>query len=110
MDIFKIDKNSVFIAIDVATRFSAAVFLTEGKVRNQVWNAFLQCWALIYAGLPDIIFCHQGSVFKYYIWEKLSKENGVQLKFSRGSTFHLCKPRARKLGVNVLNFKQLRKR
>jgi hypothetical protein len=34
-----------------ATRFGAAVFL-EGQDVEQVWSAFLECWALVYTGYP----------------------------------------------------------
>eukprot|EP00171_Calliarthron_tuberculosum_P008498 IDg8498t1 len=70
----------------MGTHYGAAQFL-EKVDTDSVWNALLKCWVLVYAGMPDIFFCDQGSVFTSKKWEKLSEENGVMLKFS-GTQHH----------------------
>lgn len=62
IDLFEVDGSSVLHVIDVGTRFIAAVFLSEGESAEQVWDAFLKFCVLIYAVMPDIMSCDQGSV------------------------------------------------
>lgn len=82
MDLFKLYKASVLHVFDVGTRFSVATFLLEGEDANQVWNAFLRCWVLLYTGMPDIVHVDHGPTFTSNIWKKLSDESVVNLKFS----------------------------
>ena len=82
MDLFKIEKDYVLHVIDIDTHFSAAEFLKNGMSSNSVWDAFLKCWALVYAGMPDVMFCDHGSAFTSHEWKKLAEENGVVMKLT----------------------------
>ncbi len=81
LDLMKIGERNVLHVIDIGTHFGAAQVLDNVHTAS-VWDAFMSCWTLIYAGQPDIMFCDQGSVFTSDLWKSNTEENGVILKFS----------------------------
>ena len=83
MDIFWIEGTPVLHVIDLGTRYSAAQLLTKKPIdTDEVWNAFLKCWVLVYAGMPEIMFCDQGKEFTSKLWNELAEENGVIMKYA----------------------------
>ena len=74
MDLFKIEKYYVLHVTYIGTHFSAAEFLRDRTSLNSVWDAFPKCWALVYAGMPDVIFYDHGSAFTSYEWKELAEE------------------------------------
>ena len=54
-------KQLVLHIINAGTRFNAAVFL-EKMDTNSACNEFIQCWAIMYLGMPTTILVDQGSV------------------------------------------------
>ena len=63
MDLFKIEKDYILHVINIHKNFSAAEFLKNGMSSNSIWDAFLKCLALVYTGMPDVMFCDHGSAF-----------------------------------------------
>ena len=49
---------------------------------NSDWDAFLKCRALLYAGMPDIMFCDHGSAFISHEWKEFADENGVVMRLT----------------------------
>ena len=49
---------------------------------NSVWDAFLKCWALVSAVMPDVMFCDHRSAFTSHAWKELGEENGVVIKLT----------------------------
>ena len=83
MDPFKIEIDYVLLIIDIDTYFSAAEFLRNGMSSNKVWDAFLKCWVLIYAGMSDVMLCDHGSAFISNEWKELAEENRVVVNLTR---------------------------
>lgn len=62
LDVMYIENLPVLHIIDELTRFSAARFL-PGISTKQIWDTFVECWCLIYTGIPNKILVDQGSSF-----------------------------------------------
>lgn len=60
-DLMSLEGSYILHVVDDDTHFSAAAFLKDSHNTEAVWDAFMQCWGLIYIGMPDTIFCYQGS-------------------------------------------------
>ena len=82
MVFFKIENNYASHIIDTDTHFSAAEFLRNGISSNNVWDAFLKFWILIYVGMPDVMFCDHKSAFTSNEWKELAEENGVVVQLT----------------------------
>jgi len=52
IDPFLLDSKATLSIVDVGTNFIAARFLA-GESAEVVWNTFLYCWVLLYAGFPS---------------------------------------------------------
>lgn len=81
MDLMWLDKKAVLHVVDTHTHFNSAAFL-RGHTVEDVWNAFLKCWATIYVGFPEKIKVDQGSCFTSLRWEKLSTDVGTIMEYS----------------------------
>lgn len=79
LDLMWICRKSVLHVIDADTHYSAARFLL-GESTKDVWNAFIECWASVYLGFPDILKADRGSVFTSRAWSKLSTEDGMAIE------------------------------
>ena len=62
VDMMFIDGAPVLHIIDEGTKFSAARFLPNQQT-GTIWKTILECWAVIYTGLPHRILTDQGSNF-----------------------------------------------
>lgn len=63
MNSMKLYKQTVLHIVDRDTKFSAAAFIsTENKAA--VWQTFMESWAIICIGFPDIITVAQGPKFQ----------------------------------------------
>ena len=60
LDIVTIDGKPVLHIVDEGTRFSAARFVPDVST-NTIWSTILDCWALIYTGLPNRMLVDQGT-------------------------------------------------
>ncbi len=49
MDLMWIDKKAILHVLDLVTKFSSAIFLSNQTV-EEVWDAFISCWASLYIG------------------------------------------------------------
>jgi hypothetical protein len=81
MDLICISKRPLVHMVDHDTGFNAAKFL-DGETTQQVWDAFLSSWALMYHGLPHILLADQGSVFTSKMRDLLCKSEGIQLRLT----------------------------
>lgn len=81
LDLMKLGGRTALHIVDTGTHFGAAKILQSEDV-NSVWNALLDCWVLVYAGMPDMFFVDQGSVFTGKDFNQLCSEHGVVLKTS----------------------------
>jgi len=78
--------RSVLHIVDVATRFSAAIFLPNVDA-GTVWNCFLKAWASTYIGYPESMLTDQGSVFTSANWENACETVDIHLR-NTGSQSH----------------------
>ena len=62
IDIMYLDSDPVLHIVDESTHFSAARFLPTVST-TAIWSTLLECWALVYTGLPNRILVDQGSSF-----------------------------------------------
>ena len=62
LDIVTIDSKPVLHIVDEGTRFSAAKFVPDVSTKT-LWSTILECWAMIYTGLPNRMLVDQGSYF-----------------------------------------------
>lgn len=60
LDVMYIDTNPILNVVDEARKFSADKFL-PGLRTKQVWDTFVECWCLIYTGVPNRILGDQGT-------------------------------------------------
>ena len=82
MDLFKIGKDYILHVIDLNTHFSTVEFLRSGISSNSLWDAFLKSWALVYSGMPEVMFCNHGPAFTSREWKELAEENGAAMKLT----------------------------
>lgn len=75
MDLMKIGSFHILQIFTSDTYFSAAEIL-DSLNTDEVWNALLRCWVVIYAGMKDVLFMDNGSVFTENEWKNLRDENG----------------------------------
>jgi hypothetical protein len=81
MDLLWLDSEPALHVVGTATKFGSAVFL-EGQNVEQVWSAFLECWALVYTGYPKKTHTDAGTVFTSDTWKHLHDSNGIILQVS----------------------------
>ena len=62
LDVVTIDGKPVLHVVDEGTHFSAARFVPDVST-NTIWSTILDCWAMIYTGLPNRILVDQGTYF-----------------------------------------------
>ena len=62
LDIVTIDGKPVLHNVDEGTRFSAARFVPDVST-NTIWSTILDCWAMIYTGLPNRMLVDKGTNF-----------------------------------------------
>ena len=62
MDIMYLYGKPVLHMVDEGTRFSAAKFVPDVSTKT-IWETIIQCWAMVYTGLPRKILVDQGSSF-----------------------------------------------
>jgi Reverse transcriptase (RNA-dependent DNA polymerase) len=66
--------------VDVETNFSAATFLRSESAQN-IWDAFMKCWASVYIGFPDLFRTDAGSVFILDHFQRLASSHGVEIQY-----------------------------
>ena len=79
VDVMVIEGESVLHVVDLATRFSAARWLTSMTTKN-VWYALQQCWIDTYLGPPDIITNDAGSNFTSREFKGYATSMGISCK------------------------------
>ena len=62
LDIVTIDSKPVLHIVGEGTRFSAAKLVPDVSTKT-LWSTILECWAMIYTGLPNRMLVDQGSYF-----------------------------------------------
>ncbi len=81
LDLMKITGIAILHVVDTQTNFSAATIL-RGESLEDVWYAFLDCWAAIYTGYPSKMKTDQGSVFTSPRWKQITDMTGIELQLS----------------------------
>jgi hypothetical protein len=74
-------RSRPLLHVDVETNFSSAMFLSNEST-EAVWDAFMQCWATVYVGLPDVFRVDAGSAFTCELFQRLSSSHGINLQYS----------------------------
>ena len=87
MDLMFIEGKAILHIVDIATRFSSAIFLDSqgnnyGQSVNEVWLAFLEAWCTLYTGFPNRIRTDAGSVFTSPRWKEIAESVGIELQIS----------------------------
>ena len=80
LDLMYLDSRLVLHAIDRDTDYGAAKFVrsqTKNPTTAQIWETFVEMWALMYTGLPDIVMTDHGSTFTSRDWKFTLTENRV---------------------------------
>ena len=80
LDLMYLDSRPVLHVVDRDTDFGAAKFVpcrTKNPTTAQVWETFVEMWALMYTGLPDIVVTDHASTFTSKDWKFTLTENRV---------------------------------
>lgn len=77
IDIMYIDGSPILHVVDSGTKFNAASFLKDKSIET-VWKTLMQCWILIYTGMPNRIMVDQGTEFGD-LFIHMAEENNVQV-------------------------------
>lgn len=89
LDVMYIDDTPVLHVIYEATWFSAAKFL-HGMSKKHIRNASVECWPLVYTGIPNRIFVDQEFLFwkSFIAYERLCNvevsQTGIEFHNSLG--------------------------
>jgi hypothetical protein len=78
LDLQYIDGISLLHLIDLTTGFGAAQWLQSATV-EAVWETFLECWATVYVGYPNIMRTDAGSVFVSPKWKRFADSANIKL-------------------------------
>lgn len=81
LDVMSIRGCDVLHIVDRDTKFSAAVSLTD-RSAAATWKSFVNAWAVVYIGFPDIISADEGPEFRSSEWKNLLQTAGIQFKLS----------------------------
>lgn len=81
MDLLWLKGDPALHIVDIQTHFSAAMFL-QGRTVEDIWNAFVFCWASAYVGNPDKFRVGQESTFLSSEFRMLSKKAGIEVNLS----------------------------
>lgn len=96
MDVMWLERTPIMHIVDTHTASQNAVVL-RGKKPEDLWRAFMACWATVYAGYLATIRLDQESVFAAEPFRNLVTEQGIILQFSgaeshnsigSGETYH----------------------
>jgi hypothetical protein len=82
LDLMVINGNYLLHVVDTDTGFGAAQYL-RGQSTEDVWATFIECWAAVYSGMPNIMGTDQGSCFMAERWKELAGENGIEMQLNR---------------------------
>lgn len=80
LDLMYLDSRPVLHVVDRDTDFGAAHFVksqTKNSTTAQIWDTFVEMWALMYTGFPDIVMTDRGSTFTSKDWQFTLTENRV---------------------------------
>lgn len=81
IDLMWLEGNPVLHVVDTHTHFQNATVL-RSKRTEDIWAAFVECWASIYVGYPRVIRLDQEASFRASVFDDLATANGVELRFS----------------------------
>ena len=65
IDLMWLDKKPILHIVDTATNFQNALFIRK-KTAQDLWDDFVDCWASVYTGFPEIIRLDRRSFI--HIW------------------------------------------
>lgn len=91
LDLMYLDGRPVLHVVDKDTNFGAARFVqttTKNPTTDEVWTCFLQAWALVYTGLPDVVHTDAGSCFTSKPWEFMMTANRIEHVVSGVESHH----------------------
>jgi hypothetical protein len=66
-------------AVDLTTGFGAAQWL-QGATVEEVWGTFLECWATVYIGYPNIMRTDAGFIFVSQKWKRFTDLSKIKLE------------------------------
>jgi len=81
MDLMWLNKKAVLHIVDTATSFQNATFI-RNQSSKELWNDFIDCWASVYTGFPEIVRLDRQSGFTADEFRNYAKNVGVNLQFS----------------------------
>lgn len=81
LDLMFIDRTPILHIVDTHTHYQNAIPL-KGESAADVWEAFVEAWASMYAGFPSKIRADQGSIFTSNYWRKCTEDVGIELQLS----------------------------
>lgn len=81
IDLLWLENKPALHVIDDHTGFRNAVFL-RSKTADDIWSAFVSCWASTYVGFPSRIRSDQESGVSSSLFRDIATANGIQLEFA----------------------------
>lgn len=109
MDLMWLEGNPVLHVIDTHTHFQNATVL-RSKRSEDIWAAFVECWASLYVGYPRVIRLDQEASFRATVFDDLATANGIELRFSGTESHNSIGPGERYHGPLRRIFRILRNR
>jgi hypothetical protein len=78
LDLQYIDGVPLLHVVDLRTGLGAAQWL-QGATIEAVWETFLECWATVYIGYPNIMRTNAGSIFVSPKWKRFNDLSKIKL-------------------------------
>ena len=81
IDLMWLNGKPVLHVVDTETGFQNAIFIQD-KTAENLWNDFINCWASVYTGFPEIIRLDRETSFTSTAFRENAEGVGVELQFS----------------------------
>jgi hypothetical protein len=81
LDLCCIDSRPVLHITDKDTKYGASRFVrcsSNNPTTGQLWDTFVQAWALVYIGMPDVVTTDRGTQFTSQVFELALSYHGVK--------------------------------
>lgn len=79
LDLFWVEGNPVLHIVDTHTGYQN-IALPKSLSAQNVWDAFLEAWVMVYVGIPNRIRADQDSVFTSKFWDDITALHGIDLQ------------------------------
>lgn len=80
MDLLWLEDVPILHIVDTHANFQSATVLRSKKPID-IWFTFIECWATLYVGYPNVIRLDQEANFSSSLFKSLVAQTGIELRF-----------------------------